>query len=175
MKNKSYLLQALVGTTAVAAVAAIAIGRRSKYPGIKLKKSIIVDKTPEELYLYWRDFKNLPAFMDFLHSVDVFDNRHSHWTLAGPAGMHLSWDAIVTVDRKNEMIAWKSYKNSAIDTAGYVRFERAAGGRGTLVRLALQYNPPAGKMGVALSSLLGKRPQVHIEDALRRFKQLMET
>ena len=31
--------------------------------------------------------------------------------------------------------------------AGYVKFEPATGGRGTVVRVALQYNPPGGKLG----------------------------
>ena len=92
-----------------------------------------------------------------------------------PAGFHVSWDAQITIDRKNEMVGWQSIEGSTIDTAGYVRFERAPGGRGTIVRVALQYDPPAGKLGAVLASMFGKRPGGYIEEALRRFKQLMET
>ena len=59
--------------------------------------------------------------------------------------------------------------------AGYVRFERALGGRGTVVRVALQYNPPAGRLGAALATLLGEKPGSLIEEALRKFKQIVET
>ena len=174
MKNKSTLVKVLAGAVA-AGVAGIVAYRASSYPGVKLKKSIIIDRSAEELYRFWRNFENLPRFMDILESVDVRDDHHSRWTILAPGGFHLSWDAEITVDRENEMIGWQSLKGANIDTAGYVRFEQAGGGRGTLVRVALQYNPPAGKLGAALASIFGKRPGAHIEEALRRFKQLMET
>jgi len=175
MNNKSNVTKILFGAAAACAVASLIAYRASKYPGVKLKKDITVDRQPEELYRYWRDFKNLPRFIDGLESVEVVDDLHSHWTVSAPGGLPLSWDAEITVDRENEMIGWKSIEGSKIDTSGYVRFERAPGGRGTMIRVAMQYIPPAGKAGAALSSLLGKRPGGYVEDALRRFKQLMET
>jgi uncharacterized membrane protein len=73
------------------------------------------------------------------------------------------------------MIGWRSLENSVIETAGYVRFESAPGGRGTLVRVALEYYLPAGRVGAIVATLFGKRPGAHVEDLLRRFKQVMET
>lgn len=55
--------------------------------GIKVKKSITINKTPEELYAYWRDFDNLPRFMQHLKSVTVTGERASHWVAKAP------WDA----------------------------------------------------------------------------------
>src|SRR2546425_6137716 len=72
------------------------------------------------------------------------------------------------------MIGWRSLEGADLDNEGYVRFERATGGRGTVVRVALQYNPPAGKLWAALSSVLGEKPASQVEEALRKFKQLME-
>ena len=43
-----------------------------------------------------------------------------------------------------------------------------------MVRVALQYNPPAGKVGAALAALLGEKPAGQVEEALRKFKQLVE-
>jgi uncharacterized membrane protein len=34
---------------------------------------------------------------------------------------------------------------------------------------------PAGRVGAIVAALFGKRPGAHVEDLLRRFKQLMET
>jgi uncharacterized membrane protein len=175
MINKSRLIGVLAGTAAVAGIATLVARRASRYPGVKIKRSIIIDRSPEQLYHYWRNFENLPKFIEVLDGVEVVDDRHSRWTVLGPGGLHLAWDAEITIDRENEMIGWQSLKDSSIFTAGYVRFERAPGGRGTMVRVALQYDPPAGKLGAAVASLLGKRPGGFIEDALRRFKQLMET
>ena len=73
------------------------------------------------------------------------------------------------------MIGWRSVEGSDVETAGYVRFERAPGGRGTLVRVAMEYDLPAGRVGAALATLLGKRPGAHVEEMLRRFRQVMET
>jgi uncharacterized membrane protein len=87
----------------------------------------------------------------------------------------IHWEADITKDIRNEMIAWRSVEGSMIETAGYVRFEPAPGERGTLVRVALEYNVPAGKIGAAIATLFGKRPGAHVEEMLRRFKQLMET
>ena len=60
-------------------------------------------------------------------------------------------------------------------SAGSVRFKRRAGGRGTEVRVRLQYDPPAGKVGAAVAWLFGHEPSQTIREDLRRFKQLMET
>jgi uncharacterized membrane protein len=175
MKDKSTFLKLLVGAGAFVGLAAVVARRKAIYSGVKLKKSIIVDRSPEELYRYWHDFENLPKFVDMLEHVEMIDSRRSRWTVLAPGGLRLTWDAEITIDRANEMIGWQSGKGSMIDTAGYVRFERAPGGRGTMVRVALQYNPPAGKLGAVLVSLTGQRPAAYIEKALRRFKQLMET
>jgi len=143
--------------------------------GIKLKKAVTVNSPPERLYRYWRDLKNLPGLSDNLLSVDMIDKTRSHWTLRVPGGLSLQWDAEITVDRENEMVGWRSLDGADLDNAGYVRFEKATGGRGTVVRVALQYNPPAGKVGSALSTLFGEKPSSLIEEALRKFKQMMET
>ena len=143
--------------------------------GIKMKRAVTVNSPTEDLYLFWRKLENLPVLFDNLLSVKVLDEVHSHWTLKVPGGMTREWDAEITIDRKNEMIGWRSLRGAGVDNAGYVRFQRAAGGRGTVVRVALQYNPPAGKLGAALATLLGERPVGLIEEALRKLKQLVET
>jgi uncharacterized membrane protein len=143
--------------------------------GIKLRKAVTVNATPEQLYQYWRDLRNLPQLFENVLSVDVIDHTRSHWTLKAPGGIALKWHAEITVDRQNEMIGWRSVGGADIDNAGYVRFERATGARGTVVRVALQYNPPAGRLGAALSTVFGERPARQIQEALRKFKQIMET
>jgi uncharacterized membrane protein len=142
--------------------------------GIKMKKAITVNVPAGELYRYWRNLANLSKLFDNVLSVQVLDDSISHWNLTAPGGINLEWDAEITVDRENEMIGWRSLDGADLDNAGYVRFERAIGGRGTVVRVALQYNPPAGKLGAALSTLFGRKPAAQVQEALRKFKQLME-
>jgi uncharacterized membrane protein len=55
-----------------------------------------------------------------------------------------------------------------------VHFADAPGGRGTVVRVELQYNPPGGVMGALAAQLWGEEPGQQVEDDLRRFKEIME-
>jgi len=143
--------------------------------GIKMKRSVTVNASADQLYAFWRRLENLSVLFDNVISVRALDDTRSHWSLKVPGGLTLEWDAEITIDRKGEMIGWRSLGGADLDNAGYVRFERAPGGRGTVVRVALQYNPPAGKFGAALATLFGEKPATQIEEALRKFKQVMET
>lgn len=149
--------------------------RRRKYSGIKLKKSILIDRPASDLYSFWRHFANLPRIADILESVEVLDDNRSRWTISAPGEIPVQWHAEITKDLPNEMIGWRSTEGSPIETAGYVRFEPGPGGRATLVRVALEYGLPAGRVGALVATLFGKRPGTHVEEMLRRFKQVMET
>jgi uncharacterized membrane protein len=176
MKANRKTIGIVAGSAAAVGVAsAVYAARRRKYDGIKMKKSIIIERPAAELFRFWRDFENLPQLVDMLESVQVLDDKRSRWKAAGSRNIHIEWDAEITTERENEMIGWRSVNGSAIETAGYVRFEPAPGGRGTLVRVAMEYYPPAGPIGAVLAAILGRRPGAQVEEALRRFKQLMET
>ena len=142
--------------------------------GIKIRRAVTINQTPEELYRFWKNFENLPHFMKHLEMVRVIDNRHSHWIAKAPAGRTVEWDAEIVAQRENELIGWRS-TGGAVDHAGSVRFEAAPGGRGTVVRVQLQYNPPAGRLGATVAKLFGEEPEQQISEDLHRFKQLMET
>ena len=143
--------------------------------GIKVEKSIIINKSPEELYRFWRSFENLPRFMNHLESVTTTGGGRSHWVAKAPAGTTVEWDAEVYNEKENELIAWRSLDGADVDNAGSVRFEPATGGRGTNVRVTLRYDPPGGALGAAVARLFGENPEQQIDEDLRRFKQVMET
>lgn len=143
--------------------------------GIKVEKSVLINKSPEELYRFWRNFENLPRFMNHLESVKVNDDRHSHWVAKAPLGTTVEWDAEIINEKENELIAWRSLEGADVNNAGSVRFQPARGGRGTEVKVSLEYDPPAGVLGAAVAKLFGEEPNQQVEDDLRRFKQLMET
>lgn len=143
--------------------------------GIKVEKSITINKSASELYNYWHNFENLPNFMDHLESVKEIGAKRSHWVAKAPLGTSVEWDAEIINDKENELIAWKSLPGADVDNAGSVRFEEATGGRGTVVKVSLEYNPPAGIVGAAIAKLFGEEPNQQVEQDLRRFKQVMET
>lgn len=142
--------------------------------GTRIKKSVTVNRSPADLYSYWRKIENLQQLFSNVVSVKIIDNTRSTWVLRAPGGVELKWTAEITIDRENEMIGWRSVGRADLDNAGYIRFDRATGGRGTVVTVALQYNPPAGKLGAALATMLGEKPAFQVDEALRKFKQLME-
>jgi uncharacterized membrane protein len=143
--------------------------------GIKVEKSVTVNKSPAELYSFWRNFENLPRFMNHLESVRVTGGNRSHWIAKAPAGTTVEWDAEIHNEKENELIAWRSLEGADVSSAGSVHFQAAPGGRGTEVKVVLKYDPPGGAVGAAIARLFGEEPSQQIEDDLRRFKQVMET
>lgn len=142
--------------------------------GIRVEKAITILATPEELYRFWRNFENLPRIMYHLEAVTVTDAMHSHWVAKAPAGTTVAWDAEIINEEDDSLIAWRSVENADVSNAGSVHFE-PTNGRGTVVRVNLKYDPPAGKLGAAVAKLFGENPEQSIGDDLRRLKQLMET
>src|SRR3712207_974317 len=107
--------------------------------GIKLEESVTINRPPEELYAFWSNFENLPRFMNHLEAVHITGGNRWHWVAKGPAGTRVEWDAEVYNQKENELIAWRTLEGSQVASAGSVRFEPAAGGRGTPVRVLLKY------------------------------------
>jgi uncharacterized membrane protein len=148
--------------------------RAAKKGNILTKRGITVGKPVAEVYAFWRNFENFPQFMRHLVSVtDIGDNR-SHWVAKGPAGREFQWEAVITEERENELISWKSTEGADVGNRGTVTFRPAPGGRGTEVRVALQYDPPGGKLGSKLAMLWREEPGQQVADDLRHFKQVME-
>jgi len=144
---------------------------------MKVQKTIIINSSPEEVYSFWRNFRNLPRFMRHLESVEVTGDgdKTSHWRAKALAGQTVEWDAEVVEDRPNEAISWRSMKGADIKNSGWVRFIPATGGRGTLVTVHLEYDAPGGKAGSLVAKLFGEEPEQQVDDDLRAFKQVLET
>ncbi|HZN69605.1 MAG TPA: SRPBCC family protein [Tepidisphaeraceae bacterium] len=143
--------------------------------GIHVEESMTVERSPWDLYSFWRNFENLAQFMKHVESVKVLDDKRSHWVVRAPAGTTVEWDAEIINEEPNSLIAWRSLGNANVDNAGSVRFVPGPEGRGTEVRVVIDYIPPAGRLGKWVAALFGKNPESQIREDLRRFKRLMET
>jgi uncharacterized membrane protein len=139
------------------------------------RKVITINKPREEIFSFWRNFENLPRFMNHLKSVTVLADGRSHWVAKGPLNRDVEWDAEVTAETPNESISWQSLPGATVENAGTVHFDRATGGRGTVVRVDLQYRIPGGAIGNAVAKLFGESPEKQIPVDLIRLKQLLET
>jgi uncharacterized membrane protein len=143
--------------------------------GVHAKEGITVRRPVEEVYGFWHNFENFPRFMRHLESVQVLDDRRSHWKAKAPTGIVVEWDAETTEDRPNELIAWRSLEGSDVFNEGRVFFSPAPGNRGTEVRVEIEYRPPGGVVTAKLASLFRDEPGQLIADDLHHFKQVMET
>lgn len=162
----------------------------------RVSRAVTINRTPNELYRYWRQLENLPRFMEHLLEVTVLPDTpehplpskdapgegstnggrpRSHWVTKGIAGQTVEWDAEIVAEHPNELIAWKSLPGGKIHTGGAVRFIPGRNERETIVRVDLHYQPPGGSIGAALAKLFGEDPEQQIKQDLRRFKQMMET
>ncbi len=142
---------------------------------IKVERTVTINKSPEELYQFWRNFENLPHFMKHLKHVTVVNEKRSHWIATAPMGASVEWDAEIVNEQPNHLIAWASVEGADIDNSGFVRFAKATHNRGTEVKVVLEYNPPGGAVTATLAKLFGEEPKQQISDDLRHFKMLMET
>jgi len=142
--------------------------------GIRVEESVFIVRSPEELYRFWRNFENLPRFMSHLKSVQVLDDKRSHWATKGPAGSDVEWDAEVINEIPNELIGWRSVDDSQVSHAGSVHFTRAMRG-GTEVKVILRYDPPGGKAGAAIARLFGEDPARQVREDLVTLKLMLES
>ncbi len=138
-------------------------------------RAVMINRPRDALYAYWRDFANLPSFMENVKSVEILDEKRSSWTVAGPAGVDMELASEITEERPGEYIAWRSTEESDVDHEGWVEFRDNPFGRGTEVRVLISYDPPAGAVGKLVAKVLQREPRVQAWRELRRFKQLMET
>ena len=139
-----------------------------------VEQCVTIHRSPEELYQFWRNFENLPRFMEHLKSVQCLDEKRSHWVVKGPMGKEVEWDATIINDEPGRLIAWESLPNADVVNAGTVRFEPAAEDS-TEMRVLIKYDPPGGKLGAAAAKLSSENPNQQVKEDLRRFKEMMET
>lgn len=138
-------------------------------------RTVTINRPRSELYAFWRDFRNLPRFMENVERVEVGDDRRSHWVISAPAGKTVEWDSVITEDVPDSVIAWESVEGADIKNAGRIEFTDAPPGRGTYVSATIVYDPPGGDIGKLIAKLFQKEPKIQARRELRRFKQLMET
>jgi uncharacterized membrane protein len=145
-------------------------GRRA----VEIQKTINIAASIEQVYDFWKNFENFPSVMSNVQEVRDNGNGTSHWVVKGPMGVPVEWDAVITRDVPNELLAWKSIEGAGVESAGIVHFGRNDDGT-TSVQVKLSYNPPAGAIGHAIAALFGSDPKTEMDADLMRMKSMIET
>ncbi|HEX6512101.1 MAG TPA: SRPBCC family protein [Chloroflexota bacterium] len=140
----------------------------------RAEKSIRIAAPASEVYGFWRNFENLPKFMEHVEDVRRASSGQDlwHWKLKGPANSTFEFDARLTEDQPGRSIGWNS-TSGMLGTSGVVTFTDLQSN--TEVHVVMQwFGLPAGGLGEALSRLV-QNPDQMLEEDLRRLKQAMES
>jgi uncharacterized membrane protein len=148
----------------------IGAGRRA----VEVQKTININAPVEKVFDFWTHYGNFPHFMSNVREVRDHGNGRSHWVVAGPAGIPVSWEAEITQYEPNRILAWKSIERSIVENAGIIHFQPNDRG-GTRVHIQLAYNPPGGALGHALARVFGADPKSEMDSDLVRVKTMLET
>ena len=149
---------------------------------VNVKATVVVNRTRQEVYDFWRKLENLPLFMTHLKSVVQVDEKRSHWEAKLPADVaQVSWDAEIVDEQPGSLIAWKSLPGSTIDNSGRVEFIDAPNNQSTVVKVSINYIPvPEGSgavgAGVAgVAQLLSPVFTKLVKDDIKGIKQYLES
>lgn len=140
-----------------------------------MEKAVTINRSPDEIYSFWRQLENLPRFMGHIESVSDKGNGISHWVMKSSHGRSYEWDARLIEDKPGQMLSWQSLEGADVDSAGSVWFTPATGGRGTVVKVAMKYSPPGGKVGAFMAKMLGDSADKQLAEDLFHLKALLET
>jgi uncharacterized membrane protein len=142
--------------------------------GITVRKTITINAPVKKVFELWSRHENFPQFMSRVREVKDLGNGRYHWTVAGPAGIPVEWEAVITRLEPDRLISWQSAPGSTVEQKGVVRF-RPDGDEKTVVDVRLSYYPPAGAIGHAIASLFGADPKSEMDEDLMRMKSFIET
>jgi uncharacterized membrane protein len=148
----------------------VGAGRRA----VEIQKNINIAAPLKDVYEFWCNFENFSGFMSNVREVRDSGNGKTHWVVSGPAGVPVEWDAVITKQIPNELLAWKSVEGAAVESSGIIHFAPNEDGT-TAVDIKLSYNPPVGAIGHVVAMLFGSDPKREMDQDLMRMKSFIET
>jgi uncharacterized membrane protein len=137
-------------------------------------QAVTINRPVREVFDFFRNFENLPTFMENVERIDVIDDQRSHWVVKAPGNRTVEWDAMLLEEIDQHSLTWRSLDNADVANSGRVTFDDA-GPRGTIVRAVIAYDPPGGMIGKAIAKMFQREPAIQARRDLRRMKQLLET
>ena len=133
-----------------------------------IEKSIEVNVPVRIAYNQWTQFEEFPSFMEGVKEVNQLDDTHLRWK-AQIGGKDKQWNAVITEQRPDERIAWKS--TDGAKNAGVVTFHRLSDQK-SKVMLQMDYEPEGTveNVGDAVGAV-----SMRVTGDLERFKTFIES
>ena len=77
-------------------------------------RSVTINKPVAEVFARFRDFPSLSGVMENVIRIDALDDRRTHWVVKAPGGRTVEWDARVTEEQPERLIAWESEEGADV-------------------------------------------------------------
>jgi uncharacterized membrane protein len=120
---------------------------------VMVQKTTVVHAPIHEVFDLWSQFENFPKFMRHVRDIDIeIGGRKTAWTVDGPAGTTLHFEAETIEFEPDRVIAWRTLPAQQIEHEGRVRFEQIDDAT-TRVTLRMTYRPPGGVLGHAIAHI----------------------
>ena len=150
------------------------IGMDGRPDLIEIQKTVHLDAPVRAVFSFWDRVENFPHFMRNVRDVVDHGNGRSHWTVAGPAGTEVEWDAEIVERVENELLVWRTTEDSLVQHSGMIRFMEEPG-EATRVDIHLTYTPPGGAIGHVVATIFNSDPKQELDEDLARMKTMIET
>ena len=138
-----------------------------------IEASTTIKRPIEEVFNFYRDFRNLPAFLGDVMAIEAIGPATSRWTIQGPLGIRVNWTVKITEERRNELIHYEMITLPVLRTYWEIHFARGHEAGQTEVREVMRV--PLARLGRAALALIGKFPAEEVSSNLHRLKEVMET
>lgn len=137
-----------------------------------IEASVTIQRPVEEVFRFYRDFKNLPCFLGDVLDIEQIGPATSRWTIQGPLGIRANSTMKVTEERTNELICYETVTSPLLKTYWEIHFAPGSEAGEAEVREVMKV--PLGRLGRAALALVGKFPAEEVATNLHRLKQVME-
>ncbi|QDH80346.1 DUF2892 domain-containing protein [Echinicola soli] len=136
---------------------------------VNIKKSIEIDLPANNVYEFWKAYRDFPHSLKHLKGVEQFSDQRAIW-IVNPL---IRWETEIVHDEPNTRIGWKSFGGSIIKQYGNVHFD-VLPSKKTKVTVAISYIFPFGKAGKLVAKMIQPFMSATIEKELFRLKKHME-
>ncbi len=138
-----------------------------------IQASVNIQRPVEQVFNFYRDFKNLPSFLGDVMKIEQIDAATSRWTIQSLLSIRVHLTIRVTEERTNELIRYETVSLPGLRTYWEIHFAPGSRAGETEVREVMK--APLGRLGRAALALIGNFPAEEVSSNLHRLKQLMET
>jgi uncharacterized membrane protein len=139
--------------------------------GATVTGDVVIRRPLREVYRFYRDFTNLPAFLGDVLAVDHVTDTTYRWVVAGPFGTRIPLTVTITEEHVDRLIR---YQTSGSLPHGRWELTFAAEPDAGTTRVREQLVIPLGVIGRAALALIGKFPDREVGANLIMLKNVLE-